>query len=304
MEEADEKTYPCKICGRKFIKSSLVIHESACKKLTKLARKPFDSGKQRASGSDIPLNAVRKAQKEKEKHGGTFPRPKTHWRQRHEEFIGAVAGAKHVEIALKTGAPLPPPPKSSYNPDYVQCDYCGRRFNSNAAERHIPFCREQQARTAGRAPPSRAPRTGAKPPTRSQSQPRTPQQPRSPSTSNRRPSTKAYSPGNATASGNRTPSTKSGNRPVANSAGINGSRTTHLPTPVKRSNSAPRTAHAPKTPGTAYSTSSQSRNAPPTTSSRKSIPTSSGTYKPPSTAKSTASASSGRRTSSTRRRDY
>ncbi|CAI5455575.1 unnamed protein product [Caenorhabditis angaria] len=30
--------------------------------------------------------------------------------------------------------------------DYVQCEYCGRNFNSQAAERHIPFCREQASR--------------------------------------------------------------------------------------------------------------------------------------------------------------
>lgn len=34
---------------------------------------------------------------------------------------------------------LPPPPPS-YNPDYVQCPHCGRRFNETAAERHIPKC--------------------------------------------------------------------------------------------------------------------------------------------------------------------
>uniref|UniRef100_A0AC34RQU4 Zinc finger C2HC domain-containing protein 1C n=1 Tax=Panagrolaimus sp. JU765 TaxID=591449 RepID=A0AC34RQU4_9BILA len=171
-------------------------HEQACKKIQKLNRKPFDSGKQRAAGSDITLNAVRKAQKEKEKYGGTFPRPKTHWKQRHEEFLGAVVGAKDVERALKTGGPLPPPPKSSYNPDYVKCDYCGRNFNQRAAERHIPFCREQNART-GKAPPTRSPKTSQKaPPTRSQSQPRTPTS-RSPSQSrsgSRRPSTKANEP--------------------------------------------------------------------------------------------------------------
>ena len=88
-------------------------------------------------------------------HGGIFPRPKTHWRERHEEFIGAVSGAKHVERALKTGGPLPPPPKTSFNPDYVKCDYCGRNFNQRAAERHVPFCREQNARTA------KAPKTGS-----------------------------------------------------------------------------------------------------------------------------------------------
>ncbi|KAE9555897.1 hypothetical protein FO519_000877 [Halicephalobus sp. NKZ332] len=301
----NEKTYPCKICGRKFIKSSLIKHESACKKIQKINRKTFDSGKQRANGSDITLNAVRKAQKEKEKFGGTFPRPKTHWKERHQEFIGAVSGAKHVERALKTGGPLPPPPKSSYNSDYVQCNYCGRRFNQKAAERHIPFCREQHARTAGKAPPSRAPRTGSRgPPTRSQSQPRTPTS-RSSSQSrsgSRRPSTKNSSPGST--SHGRPPqtglSTRNGGRPVANSAGV-GQRNSQLPTPIRRSNSAPRTAHqnysTPKTPGTGYSQHSSSSSG-----SRKSVPTANG--RPPPTAKSTVStvSTSGRKKSQTRSR--
>jgi hypothetical protein len=45
--------------------------------------------------------------------GGTFPRPKTNWRQRHEYFVEAVSASKQVDYALKTGTPLPPPPRSS-----------------------------------------------------------------------------------------------------------------------------------------------------------------------------------------------
>ena len=41
-------------------------HEPVCKKLSNLNRKPFDSGKQRATGSDISIQDVRKARKEKE----------------------------------------------------------------------------------------------------------------------------------------------------------------------------------------------------------------------------------------------
>lgn len=52
--------------------------------------------------------------------GGTFPRPKTHWRERHQEFIGAVSASRQVEHALKTGAPLPPPPKTSFNPGKIR----------------------------------------------------------------------------------------------------------------------------------------------------------------------------------------
>lgn len=35
---------------------------------------------------------------------------------------------------------------SSLSVDYVQCPYCQRRFNENAADRHIKFCQEQAAR--------------------------------------------------------------------------------------------------------------------------------------------------------------
>lgn len=42
-------------------------HEPACKKLTKMHRRVFDSGKQRAENSDIPYQDIKKAQKEKEK---------------------------------------------------------------------------------------------------------------------------------------------------------------------------------------------------------------------------------------------
>lgn len=45
-----------------------------------------------------------------------------------------------------TGAPVRPPEPSVPNPDYVQCPYCKRRFQEYAAERHIPFCKEQNDR--------------------------------------------------------------------------------------------------------------------------------------------------------------
>lgn len=51
-----------------------------------------------------------------------------------------------MTAAQKTGGPLPPPPPPAANPDYVQCPHCSRRFNEHAAERHIPFCKEQKSR--------------------------------------------------------------------------------------------------------------------------------------------------------------
>lgn len=44
------------------------------------------------------------------------------------------------------GVPIGPPEPSAPNPDYVQCPYCKRRFQEHAAERHIPFCKDQNDR--------------------------------------------------------------------------------------------------------------------------------------------------------------
>uniref|UniRef100_A0A915CNM1 Zinc finger C2HC domain-containing protein 1B n=1 Tax=Ditylenchus dipsaci TaxID=166011 RepID=A0A915CNM1_9BILA len=145
--ESTEPTFPCKLCG-------------PCKKLTKMQRKVFDSGKQRAANSDVPYKDIKKAAKDKEKHGGVFPRPATHWRERHEDFINAVSASKHVKEALKTGKPLPPPPKSAVNSDYICCVHCGRNFNEKAADRHIAFCKEQTQRKGTSGVATRSSSTG------------------------------------------------------------------------------------------------------------------------------------------------
>ncbi|CEF69774.1 AT06280p [Strongyloides ratti] len=169
--DGTQNTYPCSICGRKFVRESLEKHEIACQKINTKKRKVFDSGKQRATGSDINYKDIKKVQLEKQKLGGTFPRPKTNWKERHETFIGAVSASKQVEIAIKTGAPLPPPPKATVPNDYIECEYCGRNFNEKAAERHIPFCKEQSMRkktpVSRSASASRAILTSGKSPTTS-----------------------------------------------------------------------------------------------------------------------------------------
>ncbi|XP_069777260.1 zinc finger C2HC domain-containing protein 1A isoform X2 [Narcine bancroftii] len=68
------------------------------------------------------------------------------WRQKHENFITTIRAAKKATQIMKEGGIPPPPPPPLYDPDYVQCPYCQRRFNENAAERHISFCKEQAAR--------------------------------------------------------------------------------------------------------------------------------------------------------------
>ncbi|VDM95051.1 unnamed protein product [Thelazia callipaeda] len=113
-------------------------HEPVCQRMTKVKRKVFDSGRQRATGSDITIENVRNARKEREKLGGTFPRPQTGWRERHETFVTAVSSSKTV-----TETPSQEPAKTLLPKGYVKCEYCGRSFNDAASQRHIPFCKTQ-----------------------------------------------------------------------------------------------------------------------------------------------------------------
>ncbi|XP_070570445.1 zinc finger C2HC domain-containing protein 1A-like isoform X2 [Ptychodera flava] len=137
---------PCQVCGRNFNPESLVKHERICRKVqvNSRKRKTFDSGKQRAKGTEIPISkTVRPGQQPKPQ-----PVKQTNWRQKHQDFINAVRSARGVSHAMKTGAPLPPPPPPSVNPDFVECPTCNRRFNQKAAARHIPFCADR-AKTFG-----------------------------------------------------------------------------------------------------------------------------------------------------------
>ncbi|XP_069465107.1 zinc finger C2HC domain-containing protein 1B [Ambystoma mexicanum] len=127
---------PCKICGRKFTSEALQRHEPICRKLFKKKRPVFNSFKQRARG--IPLRMSTAPSK--------YVPKKSTWREQHTDLITSLRSAKLAIKAMKEGRPLPPPPPPSLNPDYIQCPYCGRRFNENAAARHISFCKDQAAR--------------------------------------------------------------------------------------------------------------------------------------------------------------
>ncbi|XP_041361260.1 zinc finger C2HC domain-containing protein 1B-like isoform X4 [Gigantopelta aegis] len=144
--------FPCKVCGRSFVKESLAKHQNACQKVSK-PRKVFDSSKQRVT-EDLPLRQIKNAQKKSGKD--VVQPPKSNWRAKHEDFVNSIRAARDVTKAQMEGRPLPPPPPPSINPDYEQCPYCDRRFNRKAAERHIPFCKEQSLKKGPLPPANKA----------------------------------------------------------------------------------------------------------------------------------------------------
>ncbi len=50
---------------------------------------------------------------------------------------------ENVSIISESQGDAAPPAPPMVNPDYVQCPHCSRRFEENAATRHMPFCAEQ-----------------------------------------------------------------------------------------------------------------------------------------------------------------
>ncbi|XP_075439181.1 zinc finger C2HC domain-containing protein 1A isoform X6 [Ascaphus truei] len=143
-ELTSEDLLPCKICGRSFFSATLKKHVPICQKSLSKKRKAFDSSRQRAEGTDISTVKPIKPRPEP-------PKKQSNWRRKHEEFIASIRAAKGIDQILKDGGELPPPPPPTYDPDYVQCQFCQRRFNQNAADRHISFCKEQSARISNKS---------------------------------------------------------------------------------------------------------------------------------------------------------
>ncbi|XP_068565823.1 zinc finger C2HC domain-containing protein 1A isoform X2 [Cebidichthys violaceus] len=168
MEEFEDSDGPpageltqCDTCSRSFFPKVLQRHAKICQKSATKRRKVFDSSRQRAEGTDLPTLKPIKPKAEP-------PKKPSNWRKKHEDFIATIRAAKVVTQVMKDGGPLPPPPPPTYDPDYVQCPFCQRRFNQGAADRHIKFCQEQAARmpTKGKLGDAKKPpgRTPPKPP--------------------------------------------------------------------------------------------------------------------------------------------
>lgn len=49
---------------------------------------------------------------------------------------------KNAEMRGDKNLPPPPPSMTQHYDDYVQCPYCGRKYNEEVANRHIPKCKD------------------------------------------------------------------------------------------------------------------------------------------------------------------
>ena len=73
------------------------------------------------------------------------------WREERARLQEAIKAGKQIDAAVKAGVPLsklPPAPISNIPDNRTECPYCNRKFSSNAAERHIPYCKDSMQKNA------------------------------------------------------------------------------------------------------------------------------------------------------------
>eukprot|EP00668_Euglena_longa_P011351 GGOE01013748.1.p1 GENE.GGOE01013748.1~~GGOE01013748.1.p1 ORF type:complete len:588 (-),score=51.43 GGOE01013748.1:184-1947(-) len=122
----------CHVCGRSFRQDRIGKHTVACEKSSNKKRKVFDMSKQRLDGEALKIarDAKRNQKPEPIHKEGALPK----WKQQHLEFQHALKSGRAADDGL---APPPPPVQDTRE----ECPYCGRRFASDVAERHIPKCK-------------------------------------------------------------------------------------------------------------------------------------------------------------------
>lgn len=134
---------PCATCGRSFAPAALARHNRICSRTFGIQRRQFDIAGQRRAEGAAPLPRA-------ERRTAEVRPAQNHWRAQSEAFRQAMRAGRQVQAHLAAGRPvqdLPPPPPVAAELDHrIECPYCGRRFNRDVAERHIPRCANIAAR--------------------------------------------------------------------------------------------------------------------------------------------------------------
>ncbi len=147
-EEADaypqgspEQLHECGQCGRRFRAAALERHAVSCGKMRK--RKPLDMTKQRLNQEerDLASHLAKQAKNDvRKKNNSIKSNDGQKWKKDSETFREAMRAGKETTTSLRDGTPLPEYRPSGPDPSLIPCPHCNRRFNANAAERHIPKC--------------------------------------------------------------------------------------------------------------------------------------------------------------------
>jgi hypothetical protein len=118
-----------------------------CEKVFKQKRKAFDPTKQRLTEEAVKAQPTVKEQKKVEREMEALKK-KNEWKSQSEAFREQIKYNRMMSKAEKEGkslASLPPPPANTAD-QRVPCPHCGRKFDAQVADRHIPHCATAKAK--------------------------------------------------------------------------------------------------------------------------------------------------------------
>ena len=144
LADANDDRIPCSICGRKFFPDRIEKHENVC--VNQKKRKKFDTKAHRIVDESQKQYGRKKKTPEKRKKGGGEPMPGEKvpkWKKQSESLKQAMKMNRKIKQVADSGGDIRQlPTMPSANDDYVECQYCYRRFSEEVAERHIPNCKK------------------------------------------------------------------------------------------------------------------------------------------------------------------
>jgi len=139
-----------------FNEKALAKHAGICKKVFQTKRKKFDALEKRwegAKGLEGDTAAIREnLQKVKREERMKKPAPKKSqkWKQQSSALRDAMQYNRKCADADKKGLPPPQNMAAPVEDDRKPCPHCGRSFNPEVAERHIPKCAETKNKVRSR----------------------------------------------------------------------------------------------------------------------------------------------------------
>ena len=141
--DEEEELEACGVCGRRFRADVLARHSKICERVFARKRKKFGPDAAREAERARRVAAAELAEGGERKRRGT-------WRDAHLAFQHSIKAARGDADAE------PPPPVADPR---VPCPHCGRKFQPDVAERHIPHCFKaaKRAQIAGKKKSAGAP---------------------------------------------------------------------------------------------------------------------------------------------------
>jgi len=136
-------------CGRSFFESVVDKHAKTCKQVFQHKRSAFDIVRHRMTedqkklvGSNHNPSRLNKTAKMTKPKDALRAMPK--WKQQSYAFRAMLKNAKGEQLTNDEQIAM----VTNQQDEFVRCEYCNRRFNEKAAERHIPFCKSQYRKEA------------------------------------------------------------------------------------------------------------------------------------------------------------